>query len=275
MYTIQNGVLKKSKMFFYNASQSNGIFFYPLSVGHFYCDNNYKISRDNFDSVLITHIIRGEFNFLSGNQQMTVKARETAIIDCFEPHTYFTNSEFEAYWIHINGSNTKEIFGEIINRFGNIINPNDDIEMLIKDIYETVKQGKNIADSQMSGKIYTLITTIFEQKDTAVNSDNSVKSAFDFMAENYGKHISVDEIAKSVNMSSSQFSRNFKKQTGMSPYDCLLNIRLTKSKELLKNTSLPISEIAYQTGFANVSNFIYFFRKKENISPLKFRNILF
>ncbi|HBN38990.1 MAG TPA: AraC family transcriptional regulator, partial [Ruminococcaceae bacterium] len=72
-----------------------------------------------------------------------------------------------------------------------------------------------------------------------------------------------------------QFSRQFKKQTGTSPYDYLLGIRLTKAKELLKNTSLPISEISYQTGFANDSSFIYFFKKHEEISPLKFRNILF
>lgn len=80
---------------------------------------------------------------------------------------------------------------------------------------------------------------------------------------------------KSAHLSSSQFSRSFKKHTGTSPYDYLLSVRLARAKELLKNTNLPISDIAYQTGFASDSNFIYFFRKNEGISPLKFRNTLF
>lgn len=275
MEELQKGVLRKSKMFFYSAHQNRDIFFYPLSAGHFYCNSDYKVQRDNFDSILITHIIRGSFSFLLNGQELTVKAGETAVIDCFKAHTYYTNNSFEAYWLHISGSSTKLLFTELAGRFGSIISFDNEIERQIKDIYNLIKNNENISESNMSLKIYRLIISLFNANENNVCINPVIQEAISYMNQNYQNRLTVEHIAAHINMSPSQFSRQFKKQTGTSPYDYLLGIRLTKAKELLKNTSLPISEISYQTGFANESNFICFFKKHEEISPLKFRNILF
>lgn len=275
MENIQKGVLNKSEMFFYSARQSKDIFFYPLSAGHFYCNSDYRVERNNFDSILITHIISGSFSFLTDGQTLTVKAGETAVIDCFKPHAYYTDDSFEAYWIHINGSNTKELFGELTGRFGNIIGFDGKIEMCIKDIYGIIKNGENISESNMSSKIYSLIISLFNSGEHNLCSNTVIRSAVNYINSNYQNKITVENIADYVNMSASQFARQFKKQAGTAPYGYLLGVRLTKAKELLKNTSLPISEISYLTGFADESNFIYFFKKREKISPLKFRNISF
>lgn len=275
MENLQKGVLEKSKMFFYSAHQSKDIFFYPLSAGHFYCNSDYRVQRNHFDSILITHIIRGSFSFLADGQELTVKAGETAVIDCYKEHTYYTNDSFEAYWIHINGNNTKALFTELTGRFGNIISFNNKIDIQIKEIYNLIRNNENISESNMSLKIYGLIISLFNANENNTCSNTIIQTAINYMNQNYQNKLTVKNIADHINMSPSQFSRQFKKQTGTSPYDYLLGIRLTKAKELLKNTSLPISEISYQTGFANDSSFIYFFKKHEEISPLKFRNILF
>ncbi len=66
-------------------------------------------------------------------QELTIKAGESAVIDCFNPHIYYTNDSFEAYWLHISDSNTQEIFEELTSRFGNIINANKYVEKQITD----------------------------------------------------------------------------------------------------------------------------------------------
>lgn len=275
MEELQRGVLGKSKMFFYSGTQNKNIFFYPLSSGHFYCNSDYRVERNDFDSILITHIIRGKISFLSDGQILTAGTGETALIDCFRHHLYYTDTGFEAYWIHINGSNTKQIFEELTNRFGCIIHADDEIEENIKNIYNTIKNNESISESHMSAKIYRLIASLFNANEKIDFKDSIAGTAISFIHNNYQNKLTINDIAQQINLSPSQFSRQFKKQTGTSPYDYLLSVRLTKAKELLKNTSLPISEISYRTGFANESNFIYFFKKHEGISPLKFRNILF
>lgn len=275
MGKIQNGVLEKSKMFFYSSNQNKNIFFYPISAGHFYCNSDYRVARDKYDSILVTHIIRGSFSFCAKGQEFTVKTGETAIIDCFGSHTYYTNDSFEAYWVHINGSNIKEIFDELTDRFGNTLCYNPDIEVKIKDIYNIVKNNNGISEYQISSNIYGLIISLFGAGENSAAGNSMIHLSIDYMNQNYQNKIGIEDIAGHINLSPSQFSRQFKKQTGTSPYEYLLGIRLAKAKELLKNTSLPVSEISYQAGFANESNFIYFFKKHEGISPLKFRKILF
>lgn len=275
MGKIQNGVLEKSKMFFYSSNQNKNIFFYPISAGHFYCNSDYRVARDKYDSILVTHIIRGSFSFCAKGQEFTVKTGETAIIDCFGSHTYYTNDSFEAYWVHINGSNIKEIFDELTDRFGNTLCYNPDIEVKIKDIYNIVKNNNGISEYQISSNIYGLIISLFGAGENSAAGNSMIHLSIDYMNQNYQNNIGIEDIAGHINLSPSQFSRQFKKQTGTSPYEYLLGIRLAKAKELLKNTSLPVSEISYQAGFANESNFIYFFKKHEGISPLKFRKILF
>lgn len=274
MAYIQNGVYEKSKMFFYSSAQKDGPFFYPISAGHFYCNSDYMVKRDSFDSILITIIIRGSFSFLIDGKEHTAKSGDVALLDCFKEHTYYTNDNFEAYWIHINGSNTYEIFKELTGRFSNIISADEKTEEQIKDIYTAIKNARQLSDSQMSLKIYTLLTELFNRQ-AEEKQGGIIETALDYISSNYSKSITVEDVAKNVHLSASQFSRKFKKETGTSPYDYILGTRLTRAKELLKNTSLSVSEIAYRTGFSSDSNFIYFFRKQEGISPLKFRNILF
>lgn len=67
-------------------------------------------------------------------------------------------------------------------------------------------------------------------------------------------------MAKAVSLSPSQFSRQFKRQTGVPPYEYLLSLRLSKAKELLKTTELPVHEIACQCGFGGESSFISFLK---------------
>jgi len=100
-------------------------------------------------------------------------------------------------------------------------------------------------------------------------------AAVRYMKAHYSEKITVEHMAKAVSLSPSQFSRHFKRQTGVPPYEYLLSLRLSKAKELLKTTELPVHEIAYQCGFGGESSFISFFKKQEGIPPLKFRTVLF
>lgn len=270
---IQKGVDEKSKMFFYFGNKKNSLFFYPLSAGHFYCDGDYCIERKTYDSILIALVVNGKLSFVVDGREQTANADEIAIIDCFKPHRYYANDTLETYWIHINGSNTYMLYNEMVSRFGNVVSCHPNTEMQIKNLYTLLKNKIQISDVNMSKEIYLLLTEIFSSANS-INS-NAVENAVKYISDNFNRKLTVAEIAKEVHLSPSQFSRNFKCKIGIPPYEYLQNLRLTKAKELLKNTSLSISEIAYQTGFQSDSNFIFFFKNQEGISPLKFRNVLF
>lgn len=83
---------------------------------------------------------------------------------------------------------------------------------------------------------------------------------------------SVEELASCLNISRVQLYRKVKAVLGIGISDYIINFRLEKSKELLKTTSLNISEIAYSCGFASPNYFSTSFKNKYGISPKDFRN---
>ena len=95
-----------------------------------------------------------------------------------------------------------------------------------------------------------------------------------YLQENYKKKITLKDIAQYRNLSQSECSRFFKKVTKESLFEYLLKFRIEKSIELLKNTDLTITEIAYETGFTSQSYYDQRFRKIKGISPLKYRQTM-
>lgn len=272
---MQKGILQSSELFFYSGAFNPRLFFYPLSAGQFYCTREYRIDRSSFDSILIAYIVRGTFSFLYQGRELTAKAGEIALVNCFEPHMYCTHNHLETYWLHISGSNTKELFEELMVKRGCIISPASVIPAHICEFFELIKAREAISISRLSSRIYTLITGLFEETMDSEGENSLSFAAVRYMKAHYSEKITVEHMAKAVSLSPSQFSRQFKRQTGVPPYEYLLSLRLSKAKELLKTTELPVHEIAYQCGFGGESSFISFFKKQEGIPPLKFRTVLF
>ena len=72
-------------------------------------------------------------------------------------------------------------------------------------------------------------------------------------------------------MSKSYFLRLFRRSMGTTPYNYLVNFRITQAKELLVLTDHSVSEIAQKVGFGDASNFSTRFAKATGQSPLQYR----
>jgi AraC-like DNA-binding protein len=118
-----------------------------------------------------------------------------------------------------------------------------------------------------------LVSNMYESENL-VNSSKSrrITKACKYIEENISQKISLAEVAALVNMSESAFSHFFKKKTGISFITYVNNLRVAKACDLLASTSLSASEICYDCGFNNKSNFIRIFTKRKNMTPIEYRN---
>ncbi|NDW12253.1 hybrid sensor histidine kinase/response regulator [Bacteroides sp. 214] len=82
----------------------------------------------------------------------------------------------------------------------------------------------------------------------------------------------IDTIASSIGLSRSAFFKKLKSLTGLAPVDLVKEIRLNKSIDLLKNTDMSISEVAYAVGFRDSGYYSKCFRKKYNQTPREYMN---
>jgi signal transduction histidine kinase/DNA-binding response OmpR family regulator len=83
--------------------------------------------------------------------------------------------------------------------------------------------------------------------------------------------LSAEMLAEVLLLSSSQFYRKLKALTGQTPTQYIRDARLTKAKNLLRDTSLQIAEIAYQTGFTDPNYFSRAFHQYYDASPREYR----
>lgn len=92
-----------------------------------------------------------------------------------------------------------------------------------------------------------------------------------FINENYMDELRLAQMADIAGMSASAFSRFFKQHTGRNLSDYIIDIRLGYATRKLVDTSRSISEISFECGFNNLSNFNRIFKKKKGCSPSEFR----
>lgn len=125
-------------------------------------------------------------------------------------------------------------------------------------------------DLSISRNMQILSDASFSNAELLYNS-RRVEKSFQYMNQNFQKNITLNEVAKLVNMTDVSFSRFFKARTGISFIDSLLELRLGHASRLLIETTQSVSEVAYSCGFNNISNFNRLFKKKKGCTPTEFR----
>ena len=98
-------------------------------------------------------------------------------------------------------------------------------------------------------------------------SRSQLKQVIDYMRANLSQDLSILDLATLTGMSKSHFSRSFKQSVGIAPYQYLVQQRVERAKRLLKQRSLPISDIALDCGFANQTHLTKVFRQMTGTTP--------
>ena len=139
--------------------------------------------------------------------------------------------------------------------------------------FQTATKFLNLLNFMAAAPRRKLVSNMYESENL-VNSSKSrrISKACKYIEENISQKISLAEVAALVNMSESAFSHFFKKKTGISFITYVNNLRVAKACDLLASTSLSASEICYDCGFNNKSNFIRIFTKRKNMTPIEYRN---
>lgn len=102
---------------------------------------------------------------------------------------------------------------------------------------------------------------------------DKIKLALQYIQDNYKDEIMVSDLARLCHFSKAYFMNFFKQSVGMSCIEYLNQFRLRAASEMLRTTDTQISEVAFECGFRNLSNFNRQFRKCFNLTPRVFREV--
>lgn len=99
-----------------------------------------------------------------------------------------------------------------------------------------------------------------------------LKQASEYIESHLGQTFTLTKLADELDLSLYYFSRQFKQSTGIAPHQYITRRRIEQAKQLLWHSQLPITDIAFQVGFATPSAFTRLFRQLTGITPKAYRN---
>ncbi|MBV5140995.1 AraC family transcriptional regulator [Staphylococcus xylosus] len=185
------------------------------------------------------------------------------------------------YWVGMNGKQILNYLSRCSIVDSHVILGQDttDIKNIIQLICKLSQsiESNNSNDILIMQYLYQLVYTLQDKfpKNFSVQVDivnEDIQHAVDFINTNYQKHITVEDVAKSVNITRSHLYKLFKKNLGCSPKEYLTYIRMYHASQLLIQTSTIISDISRQVGYKDPLLFSKNFTKHFEISASEYRH---
>jgi AraC-like DNA-binding protein len=101
--------------------------------------------------------------------------------------------------------------------------------------------------------------------------DERIDRVVRYVQLHFQNHLSLHEVARSVGLGPQYFCSLFKAQTGCSFMKYVRRLRLAHARELLRTTTLPVTEVALESGFHDVTYFGQVFKAAEGLTPSEYR----
>jgi AraC family transcriptional regulator len=120
---------------------------------------------------------------------------------------------------------------------------------------------------------FIFCATIAPRPYTGGLSQARLQHAIDYIQARLDKKLSLDAIATELNLSIHYFCELFTQSMGIPPYKYVLQQRVERAKLLLKQSEKPLTEIAFECGFAHQSHLNRHFRKLTGITPKRYRDL--
>ncbi|ATH80022.1 AraC family transcriptional regulator [Pseudomonas sp. GD04158] len=101
-----------------------------------------------------------------------------------------------------------------------------------------------------------------------------INRAVDYIFQHYAQDLCQEEVAEHLGMTPSYFSRFFKQATGRGFVEFVNRLRVSKSCELLSKSEKPVTEVCFESGFSNISNFNRRFQQLKGMTPSRYRKLV-
>lgn len=138
---------------------------------------------------------------------------------------------------------------------------------------ENDKLYRGAVNSTAAMRLYTnyLLDKAFACKSLSEEPQSVIRQLVRYIDSHYHEELSREDLAAMVYLNPDYLSRKFKEEMKVSISGYIMNRRVEKARELLKNTDLPINAVALETGYDNFAYFARVFRARTGMSPNEYR----
>ncbi len=145
----------------------------------------------------------------------------------------------------------------------------------LHDIFLHIMKAKDIRNGQqeyLSARIWDITACLInEAKHPVSRTDEYVERAKSYIEVNYMNEIGVSDISQMLGLERTYFSSMFKRETGVSPRDYLMEYRFNRAAELLLEHNYTVARAAYAVGYTDSANFSRMFKRFFGVSATEYK----
>lgn len=255
--------------------------------------------HEEFELMLFT---KGTGKQFVGDNVVEYKAGDMALIGSNIPHFHFCDALLSGEKVINSSGETLQFPLSIFPSAMEAIPDYEAIDLLLKrsqhgirfydeglwqQVYDLVMDIDNHTGIKRIMQLYMILDILSKSRnytlicETAYYADNSrednnqpVNMVYTYLFNHFREKITLQQIADYVKQNPAALCRYFKKRTDKSIFHCLSEIRIEHACRLLSHSNLPVSQIAYECGFNNLSYFNRQFQSIVNYSPTAYRDRL-
>jgi len=230
-------------------------------IGEFEAKRRHTSSRSKLSSFLFFTVASGSGELVYNEKQCKLKSGDCVFIDCEKAYSHTTdpNNLWTLRWIHFYGSVMSSIYDKYCEHGGrSSFHPSEsndeELGKVWQMIFSTASGDDYMRDMLINQHLLELLTLIMseswhpEDQGNLPQKKSIVLPVKEYLDKNYGSKITLDGLATRFCINKYYLTKNFREQYGQSITAYLLNVRITKAKQLLRFTDKTVEEISIECG---------------------------
>lgn len=250
--------------------------FLSCKVGDVWADTKAEFEQNKF-----YYITKGNCILNINGKEYYGKKGTCFFVPAYTKHGYrnISDAEFEKYWFHFDLYPDSMLF-QSLNLNYCIDTTDDTILSLFKELYQKYN-SEHLTDKLDVKSLAIKILSQYikeshkEAKVSFPDSEERLVAVLSYIHQNLRNHISNTTLSEICCMHPNHFVRFFKKKTGTTPQNYIMEQRVFMAKRLIDQTDMTFSDIAVQVGLCDASHLYKVFKKFFSLNPQEYRNTSF
>jgi AraC-like DNA-binding protein len=263
---------------------------HPLGVGlHVICLGWFPKARGHgierprgLDECIMIFCTSGKGRLEIDGRRVVVGTGEVLLIPPNKAHTYHADEEdpWSIHWAHFSGTAAAS-YASLLPAQEHVMAVTADDA---KEIAKMFRESYRLASTGFTERTLLLVSHIlrhalgvlFFQIGTSLRGGarttaHDLTKSIEFMRANVGRSLTLQELSRHASLSPARFSSLFRDQTGSSPVEHHIRLRMQAACHLLDTTALSVKEVAAELGYEDPYYFSRIFQKTLGCSPLAYR----
>ncbi|MFZ1750497.1 MAG: AraC family transcriptional regulator [Saprospiraceae bacterium] len=233
--------------------------------------------KEGCTQYILIHCVGGKGWYKIAGKTYQVHTNDFFILPTNTSHSYGADTidPWSIYWVHFTGELAKFYFELLttIDHSPNTAIVNTTRKILFDDIFQHIEIMNNQENIIYGNSFFYAFLSSFQTSELKKSgaTNDVVHQCISYMKLNKDKILSLDDLAKIANISSSHLSAEFKKATKYSPMQLFTSLKIQEACQMLAENNLSIKAIAFSLGYKDQYHFSKIFKNVMGISPKFFK----